>query len=381
MSLRKGALCWGMIGGGKGSQIGDAHRIAAAMDGLFSLEAAVPDIDPARGRAFAKRLGVADDRAYASWEEFIDAERTRPDGVEVVTIATPNATHFPIAKSCLEAGLHVFCEKPLTMTTREAIKLRDLATKRSLVLGVNFGYTGYAMVRQARAMVARGELGDIRLVCARFAHGHHSDAADQDNPRVRWRYDPAQAGVSSVLADCGIHAQHMAGWVIGQRIKVLSADYLSAVAGRELEDDAHVNLRLDGGTTGRLWTSAVALGHMHGLELEVFGSRGGVAWRQEQPNQLVYSRLGKPAQIFEKGQPGLHADARDATRIAIGHPEGMLEAFANLYVDLHAAIRARGARRDAAVARLPSADDGVEMVRFVEQATRSAKQASKWVAM
>ena len=377
----KGRIAWGMIGGGEGSQIGDAHRIAASMDGLFSLAAAVPDIDPEKGRAFAKRLGVADDRAYATWEALVEGEADRTDGVRVVTVATPNATHYRIARACLEAGLHVLCEKPLTMTVREAVALRDLAAKRELVLGVNFGYTGYPMVRQARAMVARGELGDIRLVRAQFAHGHHSDAADMDNPRVRWRYDPTQAGVSSVLADCGIHAQHMAGWVLGQRVARLSAHYVSAVAGRELEDDASVHAELDGGTVTRLWTSAVALGRMHGLELEVFGSTGAVAWRQEQPNQLAHTPLGQPVRTLERGQDGLHEEARDAARIAIAHPEGMLEAFANVYRDLHGAIAGRGKARSAALGRLPSAEDGVEMVRFVRQATRSAKQRSRWVTM
>jgi len=370
-----------MIGGGEGSQIGDAHRIASTMDGLFSLEAAVPDIDPEKGRAFSRRLGVAEDRAYGAWQDFIEGEGGRADGVRVVTVATPNATHYPIAKACLEAGLHVFCEKPLTMTVKEAVALKDLAAKRERVLAVNFGYTGYPMVRQARAMVARGELGDIRLVRAQFAHGHHSNAADMDNPRVRWRYDPAQAGVSSVLADCGIHAQHMAGWVLGRRVERLSAHYVSAVAGRELEDDASVQSEHEGGVVTRLWASAVALGHMHGLELEVFGSRGAVAWRQEQPNQLAYTPLGKPLRTLERGQDGLHPDARAASRIAIAHPEGMLEAFANLYRDLHLAVTARAKQRTAALERLPSAEDGVEMVRFVERATRSATQRGKWLAV
>lgn len=370
-----------MIGGGEGSQIGDAHRIAASMDGLFALEAAAPDVDPARGRAFARRLGVADERAYGTWEDFVDGEAGRADGVRVVTVATPNATHHPIARACLEAGLHVLCEKPLTMTVKEAQALRDLAARRERVLGVNFGYTGYPMVRQARAMVAGGELGDVRLVRAQFAHGHHADAADMDNPRVRWRYDPAQAGVSSVLADCGIHAQHMAGWVLGRRVERLSAHYVSAVAGRELEDDASVQSELEGGVVARLWTSAVALGHLHGLELEVFGSKGAVAWRQEQPNQLAHTPLGKPVRTLERGQAGLHRDAREASRIAIAHPEGMLEAFANVYRDLHAACSGRGRAREAALGRLPSAEDGVEMVRFVERATRSARQRGKWVTM
>ncbi len=364
-----------MIGGGRGSQIGEAHRIAAALDRRFTLCAAAMDIDPARGRKFAIAAGVSEERAYGSWQEFVAGESARDDGCILVTVATPNATHFEISKACLEAGMHVLCEKPMTMTLVEARKLARIAERCGRVLAVNFGYSGYPMVRQARAMVAKGELGDIRLVVAQFAHGHHSNAADMDNPRVRWRYDPAQAGISSVVADCGIHAQQMASYVTGQRVVRLSAHFLSAVAGRELEDDASVHGMMNGGATCRLWASAVALGHMHGLCIEVFGSRAAVRWEQEQPNQLRHTRLGKPVAILERGQSGLHPDARQGSRIAIGHPEGMLSAFANIYSDLHAAIGGD----TAALARLPLARDGIDMVQFVEQATRSAKGNGKWV--
>ena len=197
-------LNWGLVGGGKGSQIGDAHRIGAAMDNCFELSAGALDINPAKGRAYAKSLGVASDRAYDNWQSMLQGEVGREDGIELVTVATPNATHYEITKAFLDNGIHVLCEKPLTMTAKEAISLEALAKKKDRLLAVNFGYTGYPMVRQARAMVRSGKLGNIRLVSAQFAHGHHSDAADMDNPRVRWRYDPKQAGVSSVLADCGI---------------------------------------------------------------------------------------------------------------------------------------------------------------------------------
>ena len=375
--MSRHALAWGMIGGGKASQIGDAHRIAAGMDRRFALRAMAADIDPARAKRFGAELGIDRDRAYGSWQDMVAGESARADGVSLVTVATPNATHFEISKACLQAGMHVLCEKPLTMTLREARKLAEVARTHERVLAVNFGYTGYPMIRQARAMIAKGDLGSIRLVVAQFAHGHHSDARDMDNPRVRWRYDPAQAGISSVLADCGIHAQQMVGYVTGQRVASLSAHYLSAVAGRELEDDASVQSVLDGGATCRLWTSAVALGHMHGLCIEVFGDRAAVRWDQEQPNQLRLTRLGKPTTTIERGQPGLYPDARQATRIAIGHPEGMLSAFANIYADLHGAIGGD----QSALARLPQADDGIDMVQFVELATRSAKARSKWMSV
>lgn len=370
-------LNWGLVGGGKGSQIGDAHRIGAAMDNCFELVAGALDIDAAKGRKYAKTLGIDNDRAYADWQSMLEGETGRDDGIELVTVATPNATHYEISKAFLEKGVHVLCEKPLTMTVKEATTLQALAKKKQCLLAVNFGYTGYPMVRQARAMVRSGKLGKIRLVSAQFAHGHHSDAADMDNPRVRWRYDPKQAGVSSVLADCGIHALQMATYVVDQQISALSADFLSAVEGRELEDDAALTLKFSEGTTCRLWTSAVAIGHMHGLSIEIFGEKGGLQWHQEHPNQLYYTALNKPTQILERGSAALHKDARLSTRIAIGHPEGMMPAFANIYRDIRAAMDGDSAAED----RLPLSDSGVEMVKVVQQAAKSAKAGGRWVKL
>lgn len=367
---------WGLIGGGKGSQIGDAHRIGAAMDGAFSLVSAAPDIDPKKGKAYAQSLGIEKSRAHGTWQDMIDYEADRGE-LDLVTVATPNDTHFEISKACLNAGFHVLCEKPLTMSLKQAKELGRLARKKNLLLAVNFGYTGYPMVRQARAMVEKGKIGEVRLVVAQFAHGHHADAADMDNPRVRWRYDPKQAGVSSVLADCGIHAMQMATFVVGQQVRELSADFVSTVAGRELEDDAAVQARFNGGAVCRLWTSAVALGHMHGLTLKVFGEKGGLAWQQEQPNQLLHTPLGKPVQILERGSSGLDPAVRRASRIAIGHPEGMLSAFANIYRDLHFGI---DGDKDA-ILRLPGADDGIAMVELVTAAASSAKARGRWVKL
>jgi len=364
---------WGLVGGGKGSQIGDAHRIGAAMDNSFKLVSAALDVDATKGKRFARSLGVTPERAYGSWKEMLDRESGLRE-LDLVTVATPNDTHYEITRAFLQQGVNVLCEKPLTMSLAEAKKLATIAKKNNCVLAVNFGYTGYPMVRQARAMVQKGKLGKIRLVSAQFAHGHHSNAADMDNPRVRWRYDPAQAGVSSVLADCGIHAMQMATYVVGQSVKELSAHFVSAVKGRKLEDDAAVQANLSGGTVCRLWTSAIALGHMHGLTLEVFGEKGGVYWQQEQPNQLLYTPLKGPVQILERGSDALDPDVKRASRIAIGHPEGMLSAFANIYSDLHAAID--GDRK--ALDRLPGVDDGIAMVALVDTAAKSAKAGGRW---
>ena len=243
-------LNWGMIGGGKGSQIGPAHRIAAGRDGLFSFAAGALDHDPAAGRTFGHALGLAADRSYGDWREMLAGELPRPDRVDLVTIATPNSTHHAIAKAFLNAGFHVLCEKPMTVTEAEAEELVQISQRTGKICAVNYGYTGYALVRHMRAMVARGDIGGVRLVVAEFAHGHHANAADMDNPRVRWRYDPAQAGLSAQFADCGIHALHMASFVTGQQVATLSADFASCLPGRVLEDDAMVNFRMTAARSG-----------------------------------------------------------------------------------------------------------------------------------
>jgi predicted dehydrogenase len=271
----------------------------------------------------------------------LDGEKAREDRIDLVTVATPNATHYEITKAFLEAGFHVLCEKPMTMTVEEGEDIVRTARATGRICAVNYGYTGYSLVRHMKAMVARGDLGKIRLVKAEFAHGHHADAADADNPRVRWRYDPAQAGVSAQFADCGIHALHMASFVTGQEVEKLSADTVSCISSRELEDDAMVNFRMaNGGTVGRLWTSSIAIGRQHGLTLQVFGERGGLRWAQEQPNQLYWMPLGGRLQVIERGEANLSPEADRTTRVTIGHAEGMPLAFANIYKDLAEAIRA-----------------------------------------
>lgn len=373
-------LNWGMIGGGDGSQIGPAHRISAALDGHYDMVAGALDVDPGRGRAFAQRLGIAPDRAYGDWREMLDGEKGRPDRVDLVTVATPNATHYSITKAFLEAGINVLCEKPMTVTVEEAEDIVDTARRTGAICAVNYGYTGYALVRHMRAMVARGDLGTVRLVKVEFAHGFHADAADADNPRVRWRYDPAQAGLSAQFADCGIHALHMASFVSGQEAKGLSADFVSCVAGRKLEDDAMVSVRMNGGAIVRLWTSSVAIGRMHGLNIQVFGEKGGLRWAQEWPNQLYWTPLNGRTQILERGGPGLSPEADRASRVTIGHAEGMPLAFANIYADLAEVIRARreGRAPDPLACSYPTAVDGLRSIVAIRAAVDSASKQGAW---
>ena len=374
-------LNWGLIGGGEGSQIGPAHRLGAAVDGEFTFAAGALDHRPEEGRAYAQRLGVAADRAYGDWREMLAGEKDRADRVDLVTVATPNATHFEIARAFLSEGFDVLCEKPMTITVEEGEEIVSLARETGRICAVNYGYTGYALVRHMRAMVARGDLGRVRLVVANFAHGHHADEADADNPRVRWRYDPAQAGVSAQFADCGIHAMHMASFVTGQEVEKLSADTVSCLASRELEDDAMVNFRMSGGTVGRLWTSSVAIGRQHGLEIQVFGEKGGLRWAQEQPNQLYWMPLNQRLEVIERGAGNLSPEADRASRVTVGHAEGMPLAFANIYTDLAEAIRARkqGRTPNPAASLYPKAEDGLRSMAAVYAVAESGKAEGKWV--
>jgi predicted dehydrogenase len=374
-------LNWGMIGGGEGSQIGPAHRISAAMDGLYTMAAGALDVNADKGREYAQRLGIDKSRAYGDWKEMLTGERDRKDRVDLVTVATPNSTHYEITKAFLEAGINVLCEKPMTVTVEQAEDIVATAKRTGAICAVNYGYTGYALVRHMRAMVARGDLGKIRLIKAEFAHGFHADEADADNPRVRWRYDPALAGVSAQFADCGIHALHMASFVSGQEAESLSADFASCLSSRTLEDDAMVSFKMSGGARLRLWTSSVAVGSMHGLNIRVFGEKGGLRWSQQWPDQLFYTPLNQPTITLERGGPGLSPEADRASRIAIGHAEGMPLAFANIYVDLAEAIAAK--RKGRAIHphadHYPKAVDGLRSIAAIQAAVDSNAAGGAWL--
>lgn len=366
-------LNWGMIGGGEGSQIGPAHRMGAQADGNFSFVSGALDVDPDKGKAYADRLGIAPDRAYGDWREMLAGESAREDRIDLVTVATPNATHFEITRAFLEAGFNVLCEKPMTMTVEEGEEIVRIAQASGKVCAVNYCYSAYPMVREMRHMVATGQIGKVRVVVANFSHGHHGDATDADNPRVRWRYAPDMAGVSGQFADCGIHALHMASFIVGDEVERLSADFASTIPSRELEDDAMVNFRMMGGTVGRLWSSSVAIGRQHGFDIQIFGETGGLRWASEQPNQVYYTPVGGRTEIMEKGEAGLSNEAARLSRVAIAHPEGFPLAVANIYVDLAATIRGDTA------GSLPMAADGLRSMAAVHAAVASAKKDGAWV--
>jgi predicted dehydrogenase len=269
----------------------------------------------------------------------------------------------------------------MTVTVEEAEDIVATARRSNTICAVNYGYTGYPLVRQMRAMVARGDLGNVRVVVVEFSHGFHADAADAQNPRLRWRYDRQKAGISGQFADCGIHALHMAAYVSGQEARELSAHFISAVDGRDLEDDAMVNVRMDGGATLRLWTSSVAVGSSHGLSFRAFGDKGGLRWAQQWPDQLFWTPLNGTTQTLERGSGSLTPEARRATRIAAGHSEGLLVAFANIYVDLAEVIQARrgGCVPDPITCQFPTAVDGLRSVSAIKAAVESAKAAGRWM--
>lgn len=371
-------LRWGLIGGGEGSQIGFVHRAGAELDRLFELCAGAFDVEPERSLEFGASLGLDLTRVYGTWQELLAAEASRPDRLDLVTVATPNTTHYEIGRALLEAGFHVFCEKPLTTTLEDARRLESIAADRNAICAVNFGYSGYPMVRHMRSLVRGGELGEIRLVKAEFAAGFLADATIDENPRVRWRFDPELAGNSFVMADMGSHAMHLVTYVTGQRVRCLSADLANGVKGRGLEDDAYVAFRTSGGAIGRLWVSALAAGRTHGLTLQVFGGKGGLSWEQERPEQLKFTPLGKAPRILERGMDGLSAEAAAANRITVGHPEGMVLGFANLYRDIAGAILARRNGRDSESVLYPDVGEGRHMVEIVCAAVESSRNDGAW---
>ena len=359
----------GMVGGGEGAYIGGIHRFAARLDNQYELVAGAFDVDPARGHAFAVKNYIAPARSYDTFAAMVEGERSRSDGVDVIAICTPNFTHYPIARAFLEAGIDVICEKPLTATLEDAIALTDLAEKSGRFVGVTYTYSGYPMVQEARAMVTRGDLGDIRVVQIEYPLEWMATGIElEGNQQAAWRTDPKKNGRGGSIGDIGTHAYHLAGYVTGLKAEVIAADLATFVPGRALDDYAHVLIRYEGGARGLLWSSQVAIGQSNGLRLRVFGSKGGLVWNQEHPNELIFTPLfGTPATI-KRGREDLMEATRARVRTPPGHPEGYIEAFANLYAGFAEAIRARAeGRTPGAIADgVPTARDGLKGVAFVE---------------
>ncbi|WP_439401190.1 Gfo/Idh/MocA family protein [Bradyrhizobium sp. DASA03068] len=373
----------GMVGGGQGAFIGAVHRIAARIDDQFELVAGALASDPVRAKASAKELGIADGRAYGSFEEMARAEAARADGIEAVSIVTPNHMHSPVAKAFLDAGIHVICDKPLTTTVADAEELVALVRKTGRIFVVTHNYTGYPMVRQARAMIANGELGEIRLVKAEYLQDWLTEPLETTGQKqAAWRTDPARSGAGGCIGDIGTHAYNLACFVTGLALDELLAQLSTFVEGRRLDDDVQILLRWKGGAKGMLWASQVAVGNENGLTLRVYGSKGGLEWAQENPNHLWFTPYGRPKQLLTRGGAGTLADAARVSRIPSGHPEGYLEGFATIYSEAARAIRAAqaGQKPDPEVI-FPTVEDGLAGVQFIDAAVKSATSKGAWIRM
>ncbi len=373
----------GMVGGGRDAFIGAVHRIAARLDDRYELVAGALSADPEKARASAADLGLPAERAYRSFAEMAAAEAERADGIDVVAIVTPNHLHYAPARAFLEAGIHVICDKPLTSTLEDAEALQALVESSGLVFGLTHNYTGYPLVRQAREMVAEGALGPIRLVQAEYVQDWLSTPLEETGQKqAEWRTDPARSGPAGCVGDIGTHAFNLARFITGLQLEELAADLQTFVPGRRLDDNAHILLRFAGGARGMLWSSQVAPGHENGLRIRIYGETGGLAWSQEDPNQLVHTPLGEAPRLLTRGGPGLGGAAARATRIPPGHPEGYLEGFAQLYLDLAEQIEARlsGRSPDPAAMLVPTVADGVEGVRFIARSVRSSEEGGAWLA-
>lgn len=371
----------GMVGGGRGAFIGAVHRIAARVDDQYELVAGAFSSDPEKSAASAADLGVA--RAYGSFAEMAQRETRRKDGIEAVAIVTPNHMHAPAAMEFLKRGIHVICDKPLTATLAEAKKLVKAAEASGVIFALTHNYTGYPMVRQAREMVAAGELGKIRLVNVEYVQDWLAEPIEATGQKqADWRTDPARSGAGGSTGDIGTHAFNLANYITGLSLDSLAADLQSFVPGRRVDDNAHVLMRYEGGARGTLWCSQVASGQENGLRIRVYGEKAGLEWHQENPNYLYVTPLGQPPYRISRGGAGAGEAAARVTRVPPGHPEGYLEGFANIYAEAARAIIARreGAKLDPAV-NFPGLKEGLEGVAFVDACVRSSKRNAAWVKL
>jgi predicted dehydrogenase len=378
----KRPIRWGMVGGGIGGFIGEAHRMAARLDGKFNLIAGALSSDPERARQSAAQCFIAPERAYTDYRQMARREAERIDGIEAVTIVTPNASHHAIAAIFLDQGVAVICDKPLATSVADGQDLVGRAAKAQRLLGVTYNYSGYPMIRQAKSLIGDGVLGKIRLVQVEFALGWLAAPLEQEGVKQAWRTDPKEAGPSGVVADIGTHAYHLMRFVTGLDVLTLAADLATMVPGRQLEDNANILLRFRDGARGALWASMVAAGESVGFRLRVYGETGHVAWDEAFPDQLHLRMLDGIDQTLHRGAK-LSPLARRGTRLVTGLPEGFVEAFANLYADYAEQIEARREKRapDPLSLLAPTGADGVDALAFVEAVLKSGLADGSWVAL
>jgi len=371
----------GMVGGGEGSFIGAAHRVAARMDDGYELVAAALSSNPARAQSSGAALHLAPERCYADYREMAKAERARSDGIDVVAIVTPNYLHVPVARCFLEQGIHVICDKPLGISVAEVEDLRQQVQRSGLMFMVTHTYSGYPMVRHARELVQQGAVGDVRVVQVEYAQDWLAESLElTGHKQASWRSNPALAGPAGALGDIGTHAFHLAEYVTGLRTEALCAGLNTFVPGRTLDDDVQVMLRFQGGARGMLWASQVAVGNSNRLQLRIYGSKGGLHFDHAKQDQLVFSKLGTPEQTIYRGSVAAESAAAAATRLPPGHPEGYFEAFANLYREFAASWQQHQSS-SSQTTNYPNIADGCRGMVFIESTVKSSVAGSVWVKL
>jgi len=378
------SLTYAMIGGGTGSFIGGVHRMAIALDGSARLVAGAFSSTAERSKESAAALGVSPDRAYADFTQLAEQESQREDRPDFVVIVTPNHVHYEAAKACLEAGLNIVCDKPFTLTSQQAAELRDLAASNNLLCAVSYNYSGYPMVREAAELVRTGAIGTVRKCFVEYHQGWLATNLESTGQKqASWRTDPAKAGLGGALGDIGTHAEHLLRFITGLDIESLCADTTSFVPGRTLDDDASVLMRLSGNAKATLTVSQIAAGEANGLSIRIYGETGGLIWRQETPEQLHRTSLDGTKTTLSRGTQPLTSRATTASRLPSGHPEGFIEAFANIYLGVaeHLYAQRTNAAAGGLALQLPRAEDGRRGVRFVEACVESAKSDSGWVTL
>jgi predicted dehydrogenase len=378
-----GKIRLGMVGGGEGAFIGAVHRLAARMDGHYELVAGALSATPEKARRSGEALGLAPDRVYPDYEAMAKAEAARPDGIEAVAIVTPNHVHAGPTYAFLKAGIHVICDKPLTLSLAEARKMKDAVEQSGRIFALTHNYTGYPLVRRAREMVKAGDLGEIRLIQVEYPQDWLTGPTETTgNKQAEWRVDPARSGAGGALGDIGTHAYNLADYVGGIELSELAAELTSFGAGRKLDDNVQIMLRYANGARGALWASQVAPGHENGLRLRIYGTKGGLLWVQANPNEMLFSPLGQSTRIVTRGGPDAGEAAARVTRIPPGHPEGYLEGFANIYSEVALAIKAaRSGTKPPEGVHFPTIEDGVKGLAFVEAAVKSSKANGAWVKL
>jgi predicted dehydrogenase len=373
-------LQMGMVGGGAGSFIGPVHRMAAELDGAIRLVAGAFSSDARRSREAGKHYGISAERAYANYNEMFASERRRDDPIDFVAIVTPNHLHLPVARAALENGFHVLSDKPATATLAEAQTLRDIVQRSGRLYGLTYTYTGYGLVREAREICGRGELGTVRKVVAEYAQGWLSERIEATGQKqASWRADPAQSGIGGCVTDIGVHAFNLLEFVTGQRVAAVAAQLSSIVPGRVLDDDCNVLLRLESGAPGVLCASQIAAGQRNGLRLRVYGEKAGLDWCQEDPNRLIISSLDGSTKVLPgaSNSAALSDASRSVFRLPLGHPEGYIEAFANIYRDFGGAVLT-GDEAALSKTAVPTIEEGVRGMAFVDAAVRSSLAGSIW---